>query len=138
MFEGEEVRLDRRTCLRVRDRTRRARLPHNQARPLAHRLLIEALARKVADRIGYDVLGGGNLLGEEDVAAIRQELRETREVRTALQEFWPVLTPQRLLSDLFESKERLEAAASGAGAVGPGRAAARARRRVDRSRRVAA
>jgi DNA helicase IV len=113
MFEGEEVRLDRRTCVRVRDRARRARLPHNQARSLAHRLLIEALARKVADRIGYDVLGGGNLLGEEDVAAIRQELRETREVRVALEEFWPALTPQRLLGDLFGSKERLEAAAPG-------------------------
>jgi len=110
-FEGDTVRLDRRTCVRVRDRARRARLAHNQARPLAHRLLIEALARKVADRIGYDVLGGGNLLGEEDMAAIRQELRETREVRTTLEEFWPVLTPQRLLSDLFGSKERLESAA---------------------------
>ena len=110
-FEGDTVRLDRRTCVRVRDRARRARLAHNQARPLAHRLLIEALARKVADRIGYDVLGGGNLLGEEDMAAIRQELRETREVRTALEEFWPVLTPHRLLSDLFGSKERLESAA---------------------------
>ncbi len=110
-FEGEVVRLDRRTCIRVRDRARRARLPHNQARPLAHRLLIDALSRKVADRIGYDVLGGGNLLGEEDIAAIRQELRETREVRSALEEFWPTLTPQRLLGDLFGSKERLEAAA---------------------------
>jgi DNA helicase IV len=111
MFEGEEVRLDRRTCVRVRDRARRARLPHNQAKPLAHRLLIEALARKVADRIGYDVLGGGNLLGEEDMAAIRQELRETRDVRAALEDFWPTLTPQRLIADLFGSKERLEAAA---------------------------
>jgi DNA helicase IV len=110
-FEGEDVRLDRRTCVRIRDRARRARLAHNQAKPLAHRLLIEALARKVADRIGYDVLGGGNLLGEEDVAAIRQELRETREVRVALEEFWPTLTPQRLLADLFGLKERLEAAA---------------------------
>jgi DNA helicase IV len=110
-FEGDTVRLDRRTCARVRDRARRARLSHNQARPLAHRLLIEALARKVADRIGYDVLGGGNLLGEEDMAAIRRELRETREVRAVLEEFWPALTPQRLLGDLFGSKERLEAAA---------------------------
>jgi DNA helicase IV len=111
MFEGDPVRLDRRACVRIRDRARRARLPHNQARSLAHRLLTDALTRKVADRIGYDVLGGGNLLGEEDVAAIRQELRETREVRVALEEFWPALTPQRLLGDLFGSKERLEAAA---------------------------
>ena len=112
-FEGDMVRLDRRTCVRIRDRARRARLPHNQARSLAHRLLIEALARKVADGIGYDVLGGGNLLGEEDVTAIRQELRDTREVRVALEEFWPALTPQRLIGELFGSKERLEVAAPG-------------------------
>src|SRR5207248_6599973 len=95
------------------DRARRARLPHNQARHMAHRLLVDALARQVADKIGYDVLGGGNLLSEEDVAGIRQELRETRQVRIALEGFWPALTPQRLISDLFESKERLEAAAPG-------------------------
>ena len=112
-FEGDTLRLDRRTCVRIRDRARRARLPHNQARPLAHRLLMDALARQVADKIGYDVLGGGNLLSEEDVAGIRQELRETRQVRIALEEFWPALTPQRLIGDLFESKERLEAAAPG-------------------------
>ena len=112
-FEGDTLRLDRRTCVRIRDRARRARLPHNQARHMAHRLLVDALARQVADKIGYDVLGGGNLLSEEDVAGIRQELRETRQVRIALEEFWPALTPQRLISDLFESKERLEAAAPG-------------------------
>jgi DNA helicase IV len=112
-FERDTLRLDRRTCVRIRDRARRARLAHNQARPLAHRLLIDALARQVADKIGYDILGGGNLLSEEDVAGIRQELRETREVRIALEEFWPALTPQRLLGDLFGAKERLEAAAPG-------------------------
>jgi DNA helicase IV len=112
-YERDTLRLDRRTCARIRDRARRARLPHNQARPLAHRLLLEALTKQVADKIGYDILGGGNLLGEEDVAGIRQELRETRAVRIALNEFWPALTPQRLVSDLLESKERLEAAAPG-------------------------
>src|SRR5499427_7525340 len=50
IFEGDKLRLDRRACVRIRDRTRRARLPHNQARPMAHRLLIEAFARKVADK----------------------------------------------------------------------------------------
>jgi DNA helicase IV len=112
-YEGDTLRLDRRTCVRIRDRARRARLPHNQARPLAHRLLLDALTRQVADKIGYDVLGGGNLLGEEDIAGIRQELRETRAVRVALEEFWPALTPQRLVGDLFAAKERLEAAAPG-------------------------
>jgi len=112
-YEGDTLRLDRRTCVRIRDRARRARLPHNQAKPVAHRLLLDALTRQVADKIGYDILGGGNLLGAEDIAGIRQELRGTRQVRVALGEFWPALTPQRLISDLFESKERLEAAAPG-------------------------
>src|SRR5262249_3493174 len=112
-YDGDTLRLDRRTCSRIRDRARRARLPHNQARPLAHRLLIDALTRQVADKIGYDVLGGGNPLRGEDIAGIRPELREARPVRVALEAFWPALTPQRLVSDLFGSKERLEAAAPG-------------------------
>jgi len=110
-YDGDTLRLDRRTCTRIRDRARRARLPHNQARSMTHRLLIDALTRQAADKIGYDILGGGNLLGEEDIAGIRQELRESRQVRVALEEFWPALTPERLLGDLFGSKERLEAAA---------------------------
>ena len=110
-YDREPLKLDRRTCARIRDRARRTRLPHNQARSMAHRLLIDALAKKAADRIGFNVLGGGNLLSEEDIADIRQELRETPQVRAVLEEFWPALSPQRLLSELFSSKERLEAAA---------------------------
>ncbi len=113
LYDRDTLRLDRRTCVRIRDRARRARLPHNQARSLAHRLLLDALTRQVADKIGYDILGGGNLLGGEDIAGIRQELRETREVRVALEQFWPALTPQRLVGDLFAAKERLETAAAG-------------------------
>jgi DNA helicase IV len=108
--ERETVRLDRRTCNRVRDRARRTRLPHNQARSVAHRYLIDALAKKMADQIGYDVLGSGNLLTDEDMASIRQDLRDSHQVRLALEEFWPALTPQRLLGDLFSSPERLAAA----------------------------
>jgi DNA helicase IV len=110
-FERDVLRLDRRACNRIRDRARRSRLPHNQARSLAQRLLIDALAQQVADRIGTDVLGGGNLLGAEDIQAIRGELLESPEVRAALNEFWPALTPQQLLTGLFASAGRLAAAA---------------------------
>src|SRR5262249_61513890 len=111
--ERDVLRLDRRACTRIRDRARRTRLPHNQARPVAHRMLIDALTSQVADQIGYDVLGGGNLLSEEDVADIRQELRESVRVRAALEEFWPRLSPEGLLTDLLSSPERLAAAARG-------------------------
>ena len=76
-------------------------------------MVIDALARQVADRIGYDVLGGGNLLGEDDLAEIRQELRESPRVRSALEEFWPLLTPQELLDALLSSPRRLAAAGRG-------------------------
>jgi DNA helicase IV len=110
-YERDVLRLDRRTCTRIRDRARRTRLPHNQARPVAHRLLIDALASQVADQIGYDVLGGGNLLSQEDIADIREELRESVQVRAALEEFWPRLSPEGLLADLLSSPERLASAA---------------------------
>lgn len=115
--ERDVLRLDRRTCNRIRDRARRSRLAHNQARPMAHRLLIDALARKVAERIGFDVLGGGNLLSDEDLADIRQELRESAQVRAALEAFWPSLTPHGLLGELLSSPERL--ASAGAGLLSP-------------------
>jgi DNA helicase IV len=109
-YERDVLRLDRRACTRIRDRARRTRLPHNQARQVAHQLLIDALAGRVADQIGYDVLGGSNLLSAEDVDDIRQELRESVQVRAALEKFWPRLTPEGLLTELLSSPERLAVA----------------------------
>ena len=54
--------------------------------------------------------GGGGpgdlLLDEADLAEIRRELRGDPEVQAALDELWPVLTPQRLLADLFAVRRR--------------------------------
>ena len=111
--ERDVLRLDRRECARIRDRARRTRLPHNQARPVAHRLLIDALANQVAQQIGFDVLGGGNLLSAEDLDDIRQELRESVQVRAALEEFWPRLTPEGLLTGLLCSPKQLASAGRG-------------------------
>ncbi|HUZ37915.1 MAG TPA: ATP-binding domain-containing protein [Streptosporangiaceae bacterium] len=111
--ERDVLRLDRRACARIRDRVRRSRMPHNRARGMAHRLLIDALTSQVADRLGFDVLGGGNLLSEDDVTDIRQELRESPQVRAALEEFWPLLTPHGLVADLFAAPDRLSSAGRG-------------------------
>jgi DNA helicase IV len=112
-YERDVLRLDRRACNRIRDRARRSRLPHNQARGVAHRLLIDALTGQVANQIGYDVLGGGNLLSEEDIDDIRQEVRESVHVRSALEEFWPRLAPDGLLTELLASPELLASAGRG-------------------------
>lgn len=122
MFEGEPLRLDRADCEDARAVARRSGKPHNLARPLFDLEVIHALSRQLADRIGTDPyaddpLGGDDapgdpqLLDEADLAEVRRELTADPNVQTALDWLWPVLTPQRLLADLYASDERLATAA---------------------------
>ncbi|MET7808945.1 HelD family protein [Micromonospora chersina] len=109
--QREVLTLDPETVRQARDRVRRTERPHNLARALFDIEIVHALAEQVAERIGADPLGGENLLSEADRAEIRRELRDEPEIRSALDELWPVLTPQRLLADLYASPERIAAAA---------------------------
>ncbi|MEU1686443.1 AAA family ATPase [Micromonospora sp. NPDC005707] len=109
--QREVLTLDPETVRQARERVRRTGRPHNLARALFDIEIVHALADQVAERIGADPLGGENLLSEADRAEIRRELRDEPEIRAALDELWPVLTPQRLLADLFASPERIAAAA---------------------------
>ncbi|WNM42873.1 AAA family ATPase [Micromonospora halotolerans] len=109
--QREILTLDPETVRQARERVRRTDRPHNLARALFDIEIVHALADQVAERIGADPLGGENLLSEADRAEIRRELRDEPGIRAALDELWPVLTPQRLLADLFESPERIAAAA---------------------------
>jgi DNA helicase IV len=110
--DGYPLHLDRATCERARDLARRSGKPHNLARPIFVTEIVHALSLQVAERIGADPLGGENLLDEADLAETRRELREDSEVRAALDELWPVLTPRQLLRELFTSPQRLAAAAA--------------------------
>ena len=69
--------------------------------------MIAALARQVAASLGSNLLDAG------DLADIRAELRESPELTAVLDELWPTLTPERLLTELYSSPERLAAAARG-------------------------
>ncbi|WP_207916814.1 ATP-binding domain-containing protein [Micromonospora sp. KC723] len=109
--ERETLLLDPETVRQARDRVRRSGRPHNLARALLDVEIVHALADQVAERIGADPLGGENLLSEADRAEIRRELREEPGVRATLDELWPVLTPQRLLTDLYASTDRITTAA---------------------------
>ncbi|MFF0153988.1 HelD family protein [Micromonospora sp. NPDC005203] len=109
--EREALSLDPETVRTARDRVRRVDRPHNLARTLFATEIVHALADQVAERIGADPLGGDNLLDEADRAEIRRELREESEVQAALDRLWPVLTPQRLLADLYADPDRIAAAA---------------------------
>ncbi|MGH3660713.1 MAG: HelD family protein, partial [Micromonosporaceae bacterium] len=62
---------------------------------------------------GAGFAGRRNLLSADDVSDLREEIRESPEVREALDSLWPLLTPQQLLADLYGSDERIAAATPG-------------------------
>ena len=111
VIDNETLRLTPAVCGRARERARRSRRPHNQARQVFARELTEALAQQLAARIGANALGEENLLGQADLDDMRRELRADPGVRALIERLWPILTPQRLLVELFSSADRLAAAA---------------------------
>jgi DNA helicase IV len=105
------LRLTPRAITQARERARRSRRPHNQARSVFAREIINALTRQLAREIGTDVRTGTPLLDQDDVADLRRELRTDPAVRGAINELWPILTPQQLVSELLSDPDRLAAAA---------------------------
>nr|WP_026875977.1 AAA family ATPase [Jiangella gansuensis] len=88
----------------ARTRARRSRRPHNIARSVFVRELLNHLATEQARLLG-------DSLDDDDLAEIRRDLADEPAIAALLDELWPALTPQRLLADLFGSQRRLDAAA---------------------------
>jgi DNA helicase IV len=109
--EAGRLRLAPRVIDRARERARRSRRPHNQARAIFAREIINALTRQLATRIGTDVRTGEPLMDTDDVTDLRQELRSDPAVRSAIAELWPFLTPQQLVGELLADPDRLTVAA---------------------------
>ncbi len=112
-IDGTPLRFTKADAARVRSRARSASRLHNEARPAAARAVIDLVARKYADKQGENVLGGANLLGEADVAALRREVAGEPAVHRLVDRLWPRLTAERLVGDLFDSPERLTSATPG-------------------------
>ncbi|GAB2924704.1 HelD family protein [Nonomuraea fastidiosa] len=98
--------IDRQMMETARNKAQRSRRPHNQARTVFVRTLLNALARQQARKIGK------GLIDDEELADLREDLRTEPVVKAALNRLWPYLTPQGLLLGLYGSAERLDYAAS--------------------------
>lgn len=109
-FDNYVLTLDRKIATRARGRARSSRRPHNLARPLFTSMIIEALAEQLAQTIGGSVVDGSNLLSREDMADIRDEMREDPAVQAAIAQLWPELTPQQVLVELLSSPDLLATA----------------------------
>ncbi|WP_061334993.1 HelD family protein, partial [Streptomyces scabiei] len=82
----------------ARERTREAKLPHNEAREHFEGHILNTLTDMVAERIGTDPYDGTNLLDASDITQIRDELAENPEVWSAIGRLWPRITPRRLIA----------------------------------------
>ncbi|MEV7082611.1 ATP-dependent DNA helicase [Streptomyces sp. NPDC093516] len=89
----------------ARERTRATKLPHNAAREHFEGHILNTLTELYAERIGTDPFDGSSLLDPSDITQIRDDLAENPEVWAAIDQLWPVLTPQRLVADFLAAPE---------------------------------
>jgi DNA helicase IV len=106
----EQYVLTRQDCVRAREQVwEHARTTgehrHNRLRPHFVARILDLFTDQAVERLGAD------LLEEADVADLRTEFATSPTVRELLDELWPELTPERFLTELFASPERLKAAA---------------------------
>ncbi|MDQ3612367.1 MAG: helicase, partial [Actinomycetota bacterium] len=89
------LEVDRNEVARCREQARRARRPHNRARAVFLRELLNGLVRQVARALDQEVLDAAS---REDLVS---ELREHDRVVAALDTCWPVLAPEYVLRSLL-------------------------------------
>ncbi|MFD2416146.1 ATP-binding domain-containing protein [Amycolatopsis pigmentata] len=124
-FDDTVLTLDRVSCERARAKARATRRPHNPARRVFVEELLEVLVDQATEGFEVGLFEGvpeipveegertdATVLDAGDHAEIRAELAASETVRAALDSLWPTLTPQRLLRELFASRERLDSAAA--------------------------
>jgi DNA helicase IV len=120
--DRQVLRLDRTAAEAARQRARDSGRPHNLARPAFVDAVLGVLAAQMADRIGFDPYwddplgeddapGDRTVLTAGDLDDIRADLAAQPVVRAVLDDLWPVLTPERLLRDLYASPGALASAA---------------------------
>ncbi len=89
----------------ARERARATKLPHNAAREHFEGHILNTLTELYAERIGTDPFDGSSLLDPSDITQIRDDLAENPDVWSAIDQLWPVLTPQRLIADFLAAPE---------------------------------
>ncbi|MDF0531541.1 RNA polymerase recycling motor ATPase HelR [Tsukamurella sp. 8F] len=95
----------------ARDEARASGLPHNTARAIFVDVLTFALTERAIGRIGSGWLSRDEKTAWEEMrASLTTELMGSEEFTEVIDALWPVLTPGTLLSQLYSSHRRLQAA----------------------------
>jgi DNA helicase IV len=105
------VEIDEFTAGKARERARSAGRLHNRAQEIFRDALILELAEQAVDLIGEGWLDARDTpeLAGDLAADLRRELISSKALDAAVELLWPRLSPQRLLAELYASRERLAA-----------------------------
>ncbi|MFI6364976.1 RNA polymerase recycling motor ATPase HelR [Nocardia sp. NPDC050630] len=105
------VRIDTETAEWAREEARASGLPHNEARSVFSEIITYVLTERAIARIGRGWLTREDREAWENLRTdLVAELADTDQFTAALDELWPILTPEAILAQLYSSQERLRAA----------------------------
>ncbi|WP_410656045.1 RNA polymerase recycling motor ATPase HelR [Amycolatopsis sp. lyj-112] len=105
------VPLDAEVVAAARQVARDTGLVHNEAKAVFEGEVVAALTERAVGLIGKGWLPENDTHARPDLEKnVRRELEASLRLGAVLDGLWPVLTPQRLLSGLYGSPERLRAA----------------------------
>src|SRR5262249_10149702 len=108
---GVTVRIDAEIAQWAREEARASGLPHNEARAAFTEIVTNVLTERAIGRIGQGWLTREDRQAWEQLRAeLLNELAGDETFSAALDELWPILTPQTLLASLYTRPERLRAA----------------------------
>ncbi len=105
------LRIDAETAQWAREEARASKLPHNAARTAFTDIVTWVLTERAIAKIGRGWLTRSDRDAWEKLREeLIEDLAENDAFSAALDQLWPILTPESLLSALFECPERLRAA----------------------------
>ncbi|MFJ1759043.1 RNA polymerase recycling motor ATPase HelR [Amycolatopsis sp. NPDC088138] len=105
------VRIDAETAEWARQEARDSGQPHNEARAVFTDIVTYVLTERAMGRIGRGWLSRDDKAEWESLRKdLLGELAADEQFTAALEQLWPVLTPETLLAQLYQSPERLKAA----------------------------
>ena len=105
------VRIDAETAEWARQEARDSGRPHNEARAVFTEIVTYVLTERAIGRIGRGWLSRSDREEWEQLRSdLIKELAADEKFTTALDDLWPILTPETLLAQLYSSPERLRAA----------------------------
>ena len=96
-INGEQLTVDPGLIHAAMQKAWEGRKPHNVARVTFNKAALNSLARQLADQLRSH----GNTIEDSDQAWLREDLRESHDVRVALNTAWLPLSPETLLQDLY-------------------------------------